>query len=110
MGKTYNSKYDYLKNYNKEDDYKDPSKIYTSGDIHAHIKTSRHPNKKKKAGSLRREFHIVGLNNIAYWRFRFGEADYKSNRMHLSKREQKCKRRNRLKHESEEEIERSLND
>lgn len=109
MSKTYNSKHDYLKNYNKEDNYKDPSKIYTSGDINAHIKTSRHPNKKKKTRSLGKEFYIVGLSNPACWRFRFGEECYKSSRTHLFRREQAAKRRNRLKHESEEEIERSLN-
>jgi len=110
MSKTYNSKYDYLKNYNKEDDYKDLSEIYTSGDINAHIKTSRHPNKKRKTRSLGREFHIVGLDNPANWKLRFSEEGYKSSRTHLSRREQVSKRRNRLKHESEEEIERSLND
>lgn len=108
MSKTYNSKHDYLKNYNKEDNYKDPSKMYTSGVINACIKTSRHPNKKKKTRSLGREFHIVGLNNPAGWKFRFGDERNKSSRMHLPRREEAAKRRNRLKRESEEEIMRSL--
>lgn len=95
MSKTYNDKYDYLENFDEV------------GWLACKI-TNRHPN-KRKARTLSREFHKVGLGNPARWKFRFGEEHDKSSRMHLSRREEAAKRRNRLKHESEEEIERSLN-
>lgn len=108
MSRTYGSKYDFNKNLNKEDDYKSLSEIYTSGDINAAIKTRRHPNKKKKRRCLGKEFHEVGLDNPAYWKYKYGEVGGQSNRLHLVRREIAAKRRNRLKHEAEEEIERSL--
>ena len=110
MSRTYGSKYDFNKNYNKNDDYKDLSEIYTSGDINADIKTSRHPNKKKKTNSLSREFTENGISGTRYYRYRFGEEDYKSSRCRLVKREQTQERRQRMKEQTKQIIEESLED
>lgn len=95
MSKTYNSKHDFNK---IADEYDDP-----------YIIATRHPNKRKNK-SLGREFSDVGLANPANWKYRFGDAYYRSNRMHLAKRMMTKKRRNRLKHEVEEQINREIGD
>ena len=73
-------------------------------------KLTRHPNKRKKRGSLNREFKNVGMSSPSYWKNRFGEEHDKSSRMRLIKREMTQTRRHRMKHDAEEEIERSLNE
>ena len=108
MSRTYGSKYDFNKNYNKNDDYKDLSEIYTSGDINADIKTRRHPNKKKKTHSLGREFAKTNLPNPSNWKWKYGEEDEQSYRTHLSRREVAQKRRSRLKHDTEDIINQAL--
>ena len=94
MSKTYNSKHDFNK---IADEYDDP-----------YIIATRHPNKRKNK-SLGREFSEVGLSNPANWKWRYGEEHDKSSRMHLAKRVMTEKRRTRLKHEVEEQINRELN-
>ena len=94
MSKTYNSEYEFRK--------------IAESDEYPYIKATRHPNKRKNS-SLGREFSKVGLSNPANWKLRYSEEHYKSSRMHLSKREETAKRRNRLKHEAEEQINRELN-
>ena len=71
---------------------------------------TRHPNKRKKRGSLNRDFKNVGMSSPSYWKNRFGDAYDKSSRMRLIKREMTQTRRHRMKHDTEEEIERSLNE
>ena len=68
-----------------------------------------HSNKRKNK-SLGREFSDVGLTNPANWKYRFGDAYDRSSRTHLGRRELAAKRRNRLKHEVEEQITRELSD
>ena len=75
-----------------------------------HIVLTRHPNKRKKRGSLNRDFKNVGMSSPSYWKNRFGDAYDKSSRMRLIKREMTQTRRHRMKHDAEEEIERSLNE
>ena len=94
MGKTYYTKYDFHK---IADEYDDP-----------YIRATRHPNKRKNK-SLGREFSNIGLTNPANWKHRFGDAYDRSSRTHLGRRELAAKRRNRLKHEVEEQIKRELN-
>ena len=95
MGKTYYTKYDFHK---IADEYDNP-----------YIKATRHPNKRKNK-ALGREFSNVGLTNPANWKYRFGDAYDRSSRTHLDRRELAAKRRNRLKHEVEEQITRELSD
>ena len=95
MGKTYYTKYDFHK---IADEYDNP-----------YIRATRHPNKRKNK-SLGREFSDVGLTNPANWKYRFGEACGRSSRTHLCRRELAAKRRNRIKHEVEEQIIRELSD
>ncbi len=97
MGKTYYTKYDFHKIMD-EHDYAD-----------AYVHATRHPNKRKNK-SLGREFSDVGLTNPANWKYRFGDAYDRSSRTHLGRRELAAKRRNRLKHEVEEQITRELSD
>ena len=94
MGKTYNSKHDF-------------HQIFEVDEVNAHIKATRHPNKRKNK-SLGKEFSEVGLSNPSNWKYRYGEEHNKSSRMHLVRREIAAKRRNRLKHEVEEEINREM--
>jgi len=75
-----------------------------------HRALTRHPNKRKKRGSLNRDFKNVGMSSPSYWKNRFGDAYDKSSRMRLIKREMTQTRRHRMKHDAEEEIERSLNE
>lgn len=96
MSKTYNLKHDFHKIID-EYDYAD-----------AYVHATRHPNKRKNK-SLGREFSDVGLTNPAYCKYRFGDAYDRSSRTHLGRRELAAKRRNRLKHEVEEEINREIN-
>ena len=110
MSRTFGSKYEYYKNFDEDDNFKNPSKVYTSGDINAHIKTSRHPNKKKKTHSLCREFAQTNLPNISNWKYKYGEESDKSSRTHLSRKEVAQKRRSRLKHDTEDIINQSLNE
>ena len=99
MSKTYNIKHDFRQILdNSVDDYGN-----------ACIKATRHPNKRKNK-VLGREFSDVGLTNPANWKYRFGDAYDRSNRTHLGRRELAAKRRNRLKHEVEEQITRELSD
>jgi len=99
MSKTYNDKYDFEKiAEDKELDYWD-----------AHLLATRHPNKKRRT-SLNREFHEVNLSSPANWKNRYGDAYDKSSRMRLAKRVVVQKRRHRMKHNTEEEINRELYD
>lgn len=95
MSKTYNNKHDFHK---AAEEYDDP-----------YLKVMRHPNKRKNK-VLGREFYDVGLGNPANWKYRFGDAYDRSNRTHLGRRELAAKRRNRIKHEVEEQIIRELSD
>ena len=98
MSKTYNDKYDFQKIIeNDEINYWD-----------AYLLTTRHPNKRKRA-SLNREFHKVNLGSPANWKNRFGEVYDKSSRMHLAASEIAMKRRRRLNHDAQDEINRELN-
>lgn len=96
MSKTYNSKHKF-------------HEILEVDNVNAYIKSTRHPNKRKNK-SLGREFSEVGLSNPASWKYRYGEEHDKSSRMHLAKRIITEKRRTRLKHEVEEQINRELNE
>jgi len=96
MSKTYNSKHKF-------------HEILEVDNVNAYIKSTRHPNKRKNK-SLCREFSEVGLSNPAKWKWRYGEEHDKSSRMHLIRREIAAKRRNRIKHEVEEEINREINE
>ena len=97
MSKTYNDKYDFEKIVkDKEIDYWD-----------AHLLATRHPNKKRRT-SLNREFHKVKLSSPANWKNRYGDAYDKSFRMHLPAREVAMKRRRRLDHDAQDEINREL--
>lgn len=129
MSKTYNSKHNFNKNYGKvvypngfTKNYgvikyeREPGVEYDEVDIthttqegpEAHYLTVRHPNKRKKRGSLDREFKNVGMSSPSYWKNRFGDAYDKSSRMRLIKREMTQTRRHRMKHDIEEEINREL--
>ena len=97
MSKTYNDKYDFEKIAKDEEiDYWD-----------AHLLATRHPNKKRRT-SLNREFHKVKLSSPANWKNRYGDAYDKSSRMHLPAREVAMKRRRRLDHDAQDEINREL--
>ena len=97
MSKTYNDKYDFEKIVNdKEINYWD-----------AHLLATRHPNKKRRT-SLNREFHKVKLSSPANWKNRYGDAYDKSSSMHLPAREVAMKRRRRLDHDAQDEINREL--
>ena len=97
MSKTYNDKYDFEKIVeNEEINYLD-----------AHLLATRHPNKRKHA-SLNREFHKVKLCSPANWKYRYGDAYNKSSRMHLAASEIAMKRRRRLNHDAQDEINREL--
>lgn len=124
MGKTYNSKHEfnkkfydyefpqgYVTQYGKEikpgevTNY-DPS-FTTYGDNEytiSHNTACRHPNKRKKRGSLGREFTKMGMSGTRYWRNRFGEEDGKSSRCRLIKRKMTQTRRHRIKNETERMI------
>ena len=129
MSKTYNTKHDFNKNYGKvvypngyfkEYPYgtvvREPGVEYDEVDTshttqegpEANYLTVRHPNKRKKRGSLDREFKNVGMSSPSYWKNRFGEVYDKSSRMRLIKREMTQTRRHRMKHDTEEEINREL--
>ena len=95
MSKTYNSEYEFLK--------------IAESDEYPYIKATRHPNKRKNS-SLGREFSEVGLSNPSKWKLRYSEEHYKSSRMHLTKRVMTEKRRSRLKHQIEEQINREIGD
>ena len=95
MSKTYNSKYDFHK---IADEYDNP-----------YIIATRHPNKRKNK-ALGREFTDVGLTNPANWKYRFGDVYDRSSRTHLSRRELAAKRRNKIKHQIEEQINREIED
>ncbi len=98
MSKTYNDKYDFEKIIeNEEINYWD-----------AHLLATRHPNKRKRA-SLNREFHKVNLGSPANWKNRYGDVYDKSSRMHLPASEIAMKRRRRLNHDAQDEINRELN-
>ena len=126
MSKTYNSKYDYLK---KFPDYEYPNgfispygKKIKAGEIidydysytthgdhnNAQYTTVRHPNSRKKRGSLGREFTKVGMTGTRYWRNRFGEEHDKSSRCRLVKHQMTHTRRHRLKNEAEKIINEAL--
>lgn len=127
MGKTYNSKHDFLK---KFDNYEFPNGYNGNGyhleagkvtdydysftthrsDNNAQIETTRHPNKHKKRGSLGREFTKTGMSGTRYWRNRFGEESDKSSRNRLVRREMSHTRRHRLKNDAEEIINNALNE
>lgn len=96
MSKTYNSKHNFNKNFEVDE-------------VNAYIKSTRHPNKRKNK-ALGREFSDVGLTNPANWKYRFGDAYDRSSRTHLGRRELAAKRRNRLKNEVEEQINREIGD
>ena len=129
MSKTYNTKHDFNKNYGKVvypngyskkypygTEAREPGIEYDEQDIsfttqegpEAHYLTVRHPNKRKKRGSLGREFKNTGMSGTRYWRNRFSEENEKSSRMRLIKREMIQTRRHRMKHDAEEEINREL--
>jgi len=127
MSRTYNSKHDFNKNYGKVvypngyeasfiNEAREPGIEYDEVDMshttqegpEAHYLTVRHPNKRKKRGSLDREFKNVGMSSPSYWKNRFGEVYDKSSRMRLIKREMTQTRRHRMKHDVEEEINREL--
>jgi hypothetical protein len=95
MSRTYNDKYDFEK-IAEEIDHLD-----------AHLLATRHPNKKRRT-SLNREFHKVKLSSPANWKNRYGNAYDKSSRMHLPAREVSMKRRRRLNHDAQDEINREL--
>ena len=91
------------------DEYEvDPSHSTFNDNSNPWKSLTRHPNKRKKRGSLNREFKNVGMSSPSYWKNRFGEEHDKSSRMRLIKREMTQTRRHRMKHDAEEEIERSL--
>ena len=96
MGKTYNSKHDFNKNFEVDE-------------VNAYIKSTRHPNKRKNK-ALSREFAEVGLCDPSEWKYRYGDAYDRSSRMHLAKRVITEKRRSRLKHQIEEQINREIGD
>ena len=128
MSRTYNTKYSHLQKfcdyefpngyspkYNKEIkpgevvDY-DPSRTTYSDNeqtINYHTST-KHPNKRKKRGSLGREFTKMGMNGTRYWRNRFGEENDKSSRSRLIKHEMNQTRRHRIKNETKEIINKEL--
>lgn len=121
MSKTYNTKHDFNKNYGNvvyPNGYgaREPGVEYDEVDMshttqegpEAHYLTVRHPNKRKKRGSLDREFKNVGMSSPSYWKNRFGEVYDKSSRMRLIKRVMTQTRRHRMKHDTEEEINREL--
>lgn len=96
MSKTYNDKYDF-------------DKIVGNKEIRdAYLLATRHHNKRKRA-SLNREFHKVNLGSPANWKNRYGEVYDKSSRMHLAASEIAMKRRRRLNHDAQDEINRELN-
>jgi hypothetical protein len=120
MSRTYNTKHDFNKNYGKvvyPNGYeaREPDVEYDEVDMshttqegpEAHYLTVRHPNKRKKRGSLDREFKNVGMSSPSYWKNRFGEVYDKSSRMRLIKREMTQTRRHRMKHDAEEETSRA---
>lgn len=127
MSRTYNTKHDFDKMGNK---FEFPHGYHTShidiqegGDYYHDVsyttfndnqdrwrKCSRHPNKHKKRGSLGREFTSLGMSGTRYWRNRFGEVYDKSSRNHLIKREMNQTRRHRLKNDTQNEINRELNE
>jgi len=130
MSKTYNSKhkfnslscnYEFPHGYNDNNMYKktiEPGEEYdydishtTTNDwINRFNKCSRHPNKRKKRGSLGREFTKLGMTGTQYWRNRFGEEDNKSSRCRLVKHQMNQTRRHRIKNETQEIINNSLNE
>ena len=95
MSRTFNTKHDFHK-IMEDEDWCD-----------AYILSTRHPNKRKRA-SLNREFHKVKLGSPAVWKNRYGDAYNKSSRMHLPAKEIAMKRRRRLNHDTEDEINREL--
>ena len=120
MSKTYNSKYKFNKtkgivnypngyvhhlaygddNYSSDKDYDyDYSHTTWGSTDNSNIKSTRHPNKKRKKGVLTREFHRVGLTDPSKYKNRFGDAYDKSNRTHLSRYELAHRRRHRMKEE-----------
>ena len=127
MSRTYNTKYDFDKMGNKFEfphGYHTPHiDIQEGEDYHVDVsyttfddnkdrwrKCSRHPNKHKKRGSLGREFTNTGMMGTRYWRNRFGKVYDKSSRNHLIKREMNQTRRHRLKNDTQNEINRELNE
>ena len=128
MSRTYNTKHDFNKKWH---DYEFPQGYVTNngreikpGEVvdfdpsfttygdneHAinHNTTCRHPNKRKKRGSLGREFTKVGMTGTRYWRNRFGEEDGKSSRCRLVKHQMTHTRRHRIKNETQEIIKEEL--
>jgi len=127
MSKTYNTKHDFDKlgnefefpqgyhttyvDINEGEDYHTDVSYTTFNDNEDRLrKCSRHPNKRKKCGSLGREFTMLGMSGTRYWRNRFGEVYDKSSRNHLIKREMNQTRRHRLKNDAQEIINNSLNE
>lgn len=74
-----------------------------------HYECVRHPNKRKKRGSLGREFTKNRLSGTRYWRNRFGEEADKSSRMRLTKQEMTQRRRHRMKEETKDIVNEELN-
>ena len=130
MSRTYNTKHDHDK---KFCDYEFPQGFMTqggkeieSGEIISYDPSFttygdneytiindtsvRHPNKRKKRGSLGREFTKADISGTRYWRNRYGEANQKSSRGRLIKREQNQIRRQRMKEDTNKLIENSLED
>lgn len=125
MSKTYNSKHDFNKwfsdieypnGFARHGYELEPGETFStdlSGTTtmdHPYEKCVRHPNKRKKTHSLGREFTNTGIMGTRYWRNRFGEEDSKSSRCRLTKREQNQKRRHKLKNETQEIINREMED
>lgn len=126
MSRTYNTKHDFFKEYGTyefpngfKNDYgleikpgeeyeTDPSFTTFNDNSDLWQKLTRHPNKKRKKGSLDREFKTVGMTSPSHWKNRFGEENDKSSRMRLIKRELTQKRRNKLKNQANKIIEESL--
>lgn len=73
-----------------------------------HNTSCRHPNKRKKRGSLGREFTKLGMSSMRYWRNRFGEENDKSSRLRLIKREMNQTRRHRIKKETKDIINKEI--
>lgn len=126
MSKTYNTKHDFDKEYGTyefpngfknnygcdikpgEEYETDPSHTTFNDNTNLWSKLTRHPNKKRKKGSLDREFKTVGMTSPSKWKNRFGEEHDKSSRMRLIKREMTQKRRHKLKNQANKIIEESL--
>lgn len=125
MSRTYNTKYDFDKLGNKfefpqgyhtswydinegEDYHIDVSYTTVSDNEDRSRKCSRHPNKRKKRGSLSREFTKLGMSITRYWRNRFGEVSDKSSRSRLIKREMNQTRRHHIKNETKDIVNKEI--